>query len=143
MTRRRPKHPLLEGKPWNVTSSATAQTRRACAGPRCRAALSIVVSFEECRSSRSRMATRKPTRSARSHTPCRLVAPTSAIPRKRRSSWRIVIVARECVGDRSQAPHEVNLFGIDAKYPDVVSKDEAITYVRSLVAGHVHQTGKG
>jgi maleamate amidohydrolase len=36
------------------------------------------------------------------------------------------IVVRECVGDRHPAPHEANLFDIDSKYGDVVSKQEAI-----------------
>jgi maleamate amidohydrolase len=42
------------------------------------------------------------------------------------------IVPRECVGDRAQAPHEANLFDINAKYADVVSLDEAIDYVESV-----------
>ncbi|WP_248806873.1 N-carbamoylsarcosine amidohydrolase [Pseudomonas sp. MWU13-2100] len=37
------------------------------------------------------------------------------------------IVVRECVGDRHPAPHEANLFDIDSKYGDVVSKQEAIS----------------
>jgi nicotinamidase-related amidase len=44
------------------------------------------------------------------------------------------IVPRECVGDRAQAPHEANLFDIQAKYADVVSVDEAIAYVESVPA---------
>src|SRR3954447_26413870 len=32
-----------------------------------------------------------------------------------------VLVARECVGDRADGPHEANLFDIDAKYGDVVT----------------------
>lgn len=42
------------------------------------------------------------------------------------------IVPRECVGDRAQAPHEANLFDIQAKYADVVSVDEAIAYVERV-----------
>ena len=38
---------------------------------------------------------------------------------------------RECVGDRAQAPHEANLFDIQAKYADVVL-DEALAYVESV-----------
>jgi maleamate amidohydrolase len=49
------------------------------------------------------------------------------------------IVPRECVGDRAQAPHEANLFDIQAKYADVVSLDEALAYVES-VAGRVAAT---
>jgi maleamate amidohydrolase len=37
------------------------------------------------------------------------------------------IVVRECVGDRHPAPHEANLFDIDSKYGDVVSKQEAMS----------------
>jgi nicotinamidase-related amidase len=49
------------------------------------------------------------------------------------------LVPRECVGDRAQAPHEANLFDIQAKYADVVSVDEALTYLESVpgrVAAH-------
>jgi len=42
------------------------------------------------------------------------------------------LVPRECVGDRAQAPHEANLFDIQAKYADVVSLDEALEYVESV-----------
>jgi maleamate amidohydrolase len=38
------------------------------------------------------------------------------------------IVVRECVGDRHPAPHEANLFDIDSKYGDVVSKQETIAH---------------
>ena len=38
------------------------------------------------------------------------------------------IVIRDCVGDRHQAPHEANLFDIDSKYGDVVSKQQAMDY---------------
>lgn len=37
-----------------------------------------------------------------------------------------VIVPRECVGDRHDAPHDANLFDINAKYGDVVAKDDVI-----------------
>ena len=40
------------------------------------------------------------------------------------------IVPRECVGDRAQAPHEANLFDIQAKYADVVGLDDALAYSR-------------
>ena len=42
------------------------------------------------------------------------------------------MVPRECVGDRAQAPHEANLFDIQAKYADVVSLEEALAYVESV-----------
>jgi maleamate amidohydrolase len=41
-----------------------------------------------------------------------------------------VIVPRECVGDRHAGPHEANLFDIDSKYGDVVSKAEVLDYLR-------------
>lgn len=46
------------------------------------------------------------------------------------------IVPRECVGDRAQAPHDANLFDIQAKYGDVVSLEEALDYV-ARVPGRV------
>ena len=42
------------------------------------------------------------------------------------------LVPRECVGDRAQAPHEANLFDIQAKYADVVSLEEALAYVERV-----------
>lgn len=44
------------------------------------------------------------------------------------------IMPRECVGDRARAPHEANLFDIDAKYADVVSLEEALAYLESVPA---------
>src|SRR5207245_2904867 len=43
------------------------------------------------------------------------------------------MVVRECVGDRASGPHEWNLFDIDAKMGDVVSKKEVLEYLKSLV----------
>ncbi|MCP5101196.1 MAG: isochorismatase family protein [Chloroflexi bacterium] len=45
-----------------------------------------------------------------------------------------VIVPRECVGDRHTAPHEANLFDINSKYGDVVSKADVITHLRGIVS---------
>jgi maleamate amidohydrolase len=42
------------------------------------------------------------------------------------------LVPRECVGDRAQEPHEANLVDIQAKYADVVSVEEAISYLESV-----------
>jgi maleamate amidohydrolase len=42
------------------------------------------------------------------------------------------VVPRECVGDRAQAPHEANLFDIQAKYADVVTVDDVRAYVESM-----------
>jgi len=42
------------------------------------------------------------------------------------------LVPRECVGDRAQAPHEANLFDIQAKYADVIGVDDAIAYLENV-----------
>jgi maleamate amidohydrolase len=44
----------------------------------------------------------------------------------------IPIIVREAVGDRHSAPHEANLFDMDAKYGDVVSEAETIAYLANL-----------
>jgi maleamate amidohydrolase len=44
------------------------------------------------------------------------------------------LVPRECVGDRAQAPHEANLFDIQAKYADVVPLEDALAYVESVAS---------
>jgi maleamate amidohydrolase len=43
-----------------------------------------------------------------------------------------VIVPRECVADRHAGPHEANLFDINSKYGDVVSKSEVMNYLQNL-----------
>lgn len=43
-----------------------------------------------------------------------------------------VMVPRECVGDRRPEPHEANLFDINSKYGDVVSKQEVLAYLAGL-----------
>jgi maleamate amidohydrolase len=42
------------------------------------------------------------------------------------------ICVRECIGDRHEGPHEANLFDINAKYGDVISKAEAVEYLNGL-----------
>lgn len=42
------------------------------------------------------------------------------------------IVPIECVGDRSQDAHEANLFDINAKFGDVVQKQEVIDYLNKF-----------
>ena len=39
------------------------------------------------------------------------------------------VVARECVGDRARAPHEANLFDIQAKYAEVLPLDEVLAAI--------------
>ena len=43
-----------------------------------------------------------------------------------------VIVPRECVADRHPGPHEANLFDINSKYGDVVSKSEVMDYLQNI-----------
>ncbi|MEZ5818588.1 MAG: isochorismatase family protein [Hyphomicrobiaceae bacterium] len=45
-----------------------------------------------------------------------------------------VIVPRECAGDRHDAPHDANLFDINAKYGDVLPKSDVIAYLESAAA---------
>ena len=40
-----------------------------------------------------------------------------------------IIVADAC-GDRHEAPHEANLFDMNAKYGDVVTEAETMAYLR-------------
>jgi maleamate amidohydrolase len=42
------------------------------------------------------------------------------------------ICVKDCVGDRHDGPHEANLFDINAKYGDVVSKQEVLDYFQNL-----------
>ncbi len=44
------------------------------------------------------------------------------------------LVPRECVGDRARGPHEANLVDIQAKYADVVSVEDAISYLEQVEA---------
>jgi nicotinamidase-related amidase len=41
----------------------------------------------------------------------------------------IPVVVREAVGDRAAAPHEANLFDLQAKYAEVITLDAALEYV--------------
>lgn len=44
----------------------------------------------------------------------------------------IPLVVRDAVGDRHPAPHEANLFDLQAKYAEVIGLDEAEAYLASL-----------
>ncbi len=44
----------------------------------------------------------------------------------------ITTVVRDACGDRHAAPHEANLFDMEAKYADVVSEHEVIEYLNGL-----------
>lgn len=43
-----------------------------------------------------------------------------------------VLVAEECVADRSQGPHTANLFDMHQKYADVISLAETVEYLQSV-----------
>lgn len=43
-----------------------------------------------------------------------------------------VVVPRECVGDRSAAAHEANLYDIQTKYGDVVGMESVLTFFETL-----------
>jgi maleamate amidohydrolase len=43
-----------------------------------------------------------------------------------------MLIAEECVFDRTEATHAINLFDLDQKYADVVPIDEAIAYLKSV-----------
>ncbi len=43
----------------------------------------------------------------------------------------ITLVVSDAVGDRAQEPHDANLFDMSAKYADLCTTDEAISYLRS------------
>jgi len=43
-----------------------------------------------------------------------------------------ILVPEECVFDRHEAPHAINLFDIDQKYGDVVPLDEVLDYIADV-----------
>jgi maleamate amidohydrolase len=43
-------------------------------------------------------------------------------------------VVREACGDRHPAPHESNLFDLQAKYAEVISEADALTHLRALAS---------
>jgi maleamate amidohydrolase len=43
-----------------------------------------------------------------------------------------IIVVEECVFDRHEAPHAINLFDMDQKYADVVPLADAVAYLRGF-----------
>ena len=50
------------------------------------------------------------------------------------SSGFIPIVVSDACGDRHDAPHDANLFDMNAKYADVVSEDDAIDFLKRIKA---------
>jgi nicotinamidase-related amidase len=51
-----------------------------------------------------------------------------------KSSRYKMIVPEECVFDRDEASHAINLFDLEEKYADVIPLDETIAYLRSVAA---------
>jgi maleamate amidohydrolase len=52
------------------------------------------------------------------------------------ASYRFrVQVIEECVFDRHEACHAINLFDMHQKYADVISIDSAVEYLRGLKGG--------
>lgn len=47
-----------------------------------------------------------------------------------------VLVIEECVFDRHEASHAINLFDMDRKYATVISVDRAVDYLNGLAAGN-------
>ena len=45
-----------------------------------------------------------------------------------------VVVAEECVFDRHEAPHAINLFDMNQKYADVMAVDEVINWMHEWQA---------
>ena len=48
-------------------------------------------------------------------------------------------VVRDACGDRHSAPHEANLFDMDAKYADVVSEADAAAHLERIAAARVRE----
>jgi nicotinamidase-related amidase len=44
----------------------------------------------------------------------------------------IPVVVREAVGDRAAAPHDANLFDLQAKYAEVIAMDAALDYIARI-----------
>lgn len=47
----------------------------------------------------------------------------------------VPLVVRDAVGDRSEAPHEANLFDLQAKYAEVMAEPEIVSYLAALGEG--------
>jgi nicotinamidase-related amidase len=57
------------------------------------------------------------------------------------ASYRFkMIVAEECVFDRQEATHAMNLFDMDQKYADVIPLEEAIAYLHRATGDRVEAT---
>ena len=45
-----------------------------------------------------------------------------------------ILVPEECVFDRDEAPHAINLFDMEQKYADVIPLDEVVEYIAEVAA---------
>jgi nicotinamidase-related amidase len=45
-----------------------------------------------------------------------------------------MVIPEECVFDRSEAPHAINLFDLDQKYADVMPLDDVVAYLKTVEA---------
>jgi maleamate amidohydrolase len=45
-----------------------------------------------------------------------------------------MLVPEECVFDRDEAPHAINLFDLDQKYADVIPLEEVLNYLRGVAS---------
>lgn len=50
------------------------------------------------------------------------------------SSGFVTLIAEEACGDRASSPHEANLFDMSAKYADLITTADAVTYLQSCAA---------
>ena len=49
------------------------------------------------------------------------------------SNGFVTLVVEDAVGDRAEGPHRANLFDMSAKYADLLTTDDAITYINSII----------
>jgi maleamate amidohydrolase len=47
----------------------------------------------------------------------------------------VTLLVEDAVGDRAEEPHVANLFDMSAKYADLVTTDEAASYLTTLQQG--------
>ena len=53
-----------------------------------------------------------------------------------------MIVVEECVFDRHEAPHAIELFSMNEKYADVITLSEALTYLQRFMPTSASTTGE-
>lgn len=50
------------------------------------------------------------------------------------SSGFVTLIANEACGDRASGPHDANLFDMSAKYADLITTQDAVTYMNAAAA---------